>query len=146
LFGAGHDGGLVGLAPSHVRGVAYAAFQGAPQYHSGGMLGLRPDEVPFVGLRGEEVLTRSDPRHRWNADWMKQAPSAGGNSDVQVHVYDMRMGRDQPPARTEQKRGPDGRKEISVFIEEKIEDAIRSGRLDRAQAETYGTRRMTKRV
>ena len=146
LFGAGHDGGLVGLAPSHVRSVAFAAFQGAPQYHSGGMLGLRPDEVPFVGLRGEEVLTRADPRHRWNADWMKQAPTAGGNSDVQVHVYDMRMGRDQPPVRTEQKRGPDGRKEISVFIEEKIEDAIRSGRLDRAQAETYGTRRMTKRI
>ncbi len=146
LFGAGHDGGLVGLAPSHMRRVAFAAFNGAPRYHSGGMLGLRPDEVPFLGLRGEEVLTRSDPRHRWNADRLDRVLPQSGNSDVQINVYDMRVGRDQPPARTEQKRGPDGRREIAVFIEEKIEDAIRSGRLDRAQGETYGTRRMTKRV
>ena len=146
LFGAGHDGGLVGLAPSQMRNVAFAAFNGAPRYHSGGMLGLRPDEVPFLGLRGEEVLTRSDPRHRWNADRLDRAMPQSVTSDVQINVFDMRMGRDQPPARTEQKRGPDGRREISVFIEEKIEDAIRSGRLDRAQGETYGTRRMTKRV
>ena len=146
LFGAGHDGGLVGLAPSQMRNVAFAAFNGAPRYHSGGMLGLRPDEVPFLGLRGEEVLTRSDPRHRWNADRLDRAMPQSGSSDVQINVFDMRVGRDQPPARTEQKRGPDGRREISVFIEEKIEDAIRSGRLDRAQGETYGTRRMTKRV
>ena len=146
LFGAGHDGGLVGLAPSQMRSVAFATFDGAPRYHSGGMLGLRPDEVPFLGLRGEEVLTRSDPRHRWNADRLDRVMPRSGSSDVQINVFDMRMGRDQPPARTEQKRGPDGRREISVFIEEKIEDAIRSGRLDRAQGETYGTRRMTKRV
>jgi hypothetical protein len=129
-----------------MRSVAFATFDGAPRYHSGGMLGLRPDEVPFLGLRGEEVLTRSDPRHRWNADRLDRAMPQSGTSDVQINVFDMRMGRDQPPARTEQKRGPDGRREISVFIEEKIEDAIRSGRLDRAQGETYGTRRMTKRV
>lgn len=146
LFGAGHDGGLVGLAPSHLRSVAFAAFDGAPRYHRGGMLGLRPDEVPFLGLRGEEVLTRADPRHRWNADRLDRAMPQAGNGDVQVSVYDMRVDREQPPARTEQKRGPDGRREIAVFIEEKIEDAIRSGRLDRAQGETYGTRRMTKRV
>jgi hypothetical protein len=146
LFGAGHNGGLVGLAPSHLRSVAFAAFDGAPRYHRGGMLGLRPDEVPFLGLRGEEVLTRTDPRHRWNADRLDRAMPQAGNGDVQVSVYDMRVDRDQPPARTEQKRGPDGRREIAVFIEEKIEDAIRSGRLDRAQGETYGTRRMTKRV
>ena len=54
--------------------------------------------------------------------------------------------RDQPAARTEQRKGADGKKEIAVFIEDKIDEAIRNGRLDRAQAETYGSRRMTKRV
>jgi len=29
--------------------------------------GLAPDEVPIIARRGEEVLTRGDPRHRDNA-------------------------------------------------------------------------------
>lgn len=146
LFGAGHDGALVGIAPSHTRMVALGAFAGAGRFHAGGMLGLRPDEVPFLGLRGEEVLTRNDPRHRWNLDRRDRALPQAPSNDVAVNVYDMRIGRDQPPARTEQRRGADGRREIAVFIEDKIEEAIRSGRLDRAQGETYGSRRMTKRV
>lgn len=146
LFGAGHDGALIGIAPSHSRMVAISSFAGAERFHAGGMLGLRPDEVPFVGLRGEEVLTRNDPRHRWNMDRLSQMRPPNPANDVQVSIYDMRIGRDQPPARTEQRRGSDGKKEIAVFIEDKIDEAIRSGRLDRAQAETYGSRRMTKRV
>lgn len=146
LFGAGHDGALVGIAPSHTRMVALGAFAGAGRFHAGGMLGLRPDEVPFLGLRGEEVLTRNDPRHRWNLDRRDRVLPQASSNDVAVNVYDMRIGRDQPPARTEQRRGADGRREIAVFIEDKIEEAIRSGRLDRAQGETYGSRRMTKRV
>ena len=146
LFGAGHDGALVGIAPSHTRMVALGAFAGAGRFHAGGMLGLRPDEVPFLGLRGEEVLTRNDPRHRWNLDRRDRVLPLPPSNDVAVNVYDMRIGRDQPPARTEQRRGADGRREIAVFIEDKIEEAIRSGRLDRAQGETYGSRRMTKRV
>ena len=109
------------------------------------MLGLRPDEIPFLGLKGEEVLTRDDPRHRWNLNQLNQNRAQPGG-DVKINVFDMRINRDQPLARTEQKKGPDGQREISVFIEEKIEDAIRSGRLDRAQSDTYGTRRVTKRV
>jgi len=146
LFGAGHAGAIVGVAPSHVRRVALDAFEGAERFHVGGMLGLRPDEVPFVGLRGEEVLTRNDPRHRWNMDRFERARTPAGEGDISVNVYDMRVSRDQPPARTEQRRGADGKREIAVFIEDKIEEAIRSGRLDRAQGETYGARRMTKRV
>ncbi|NDA48470.1 MAG: hypothetical protein EBY21_14590, partial [Alphaproteobacteria bacterium] len=134
LFGAGHDGALIGIAPSHSRMVAISSFTGAERFHAGGMLGLRPDEVPFVGLRGEEVLTRNDPRHRWNMDRLSQMRPPNPANDVQVSIYDMRIGRDQPPARTEQRRGSDGKKEIAVFIEDKIDEAIRSGRLDRAQA------------
>ena len=126
--------------------MATGAFAGAGRFHAGGMLGLQPDEVPFLGLRGEEVLTRNDPRHRWNLDRRDRVLPQAPSNDVAVNVYDMRIGRDQPPARTEQRRGADGRREIAVFIEDKIEEAIRSGRLDRAQGETYGSRRMTKRV
>ncbi|HRP88315.1 MAG TPA: phage tail tape measure protein, partial [Gammaproteobacteria bacterium] len=45
-------------------------FAGAPRLHRGG---LASDEVPTILQRGEEVLTRSDPRHVLNAGM------AGGN-------------------------------------------------------------------
>ena len=38
----------------------------ATRYHTGGIAGMRPDEVGAVLKRNEEVLTESDPRHRFN--------------------------------------------------------------------------------
>jgi len=57
-----HGGGLAGgTAPS--RAVPAFAFAGAPHFATGG-------EVPAILHRGEEVLTRSDPRHRANGGGM----------------------------------------------------------------------------
>ena len=41
-------------------------FAAAARFHTGGIAGLRPDEVPIIAQRGEEILTRGDPRHRAN--------------------------------------------------------------------------------
>lgn len=60
-----HSGGIVGRGGS-ARMVPATAFAGAIRYHSGGMAGLKPDEVPAVLQKGEEVLTEDDPRHRDN--------------------------------------------------------------------------------
>ena len=60
-----HDGGLVGSGGGW-RPVNPAVFAGAARYHSGGLAGLRPDEVPAILQRNEEVLTEDDPRHRNN--------------------------------------------------------------------------------
>jgi hypothetical protein len=66
LFGSlFHQGGIAG-APGPGRRIPALAFAGAPRLHDGGMLGLRRDEVPAILQRGEEVLTRGDPRHRAN--------------------------------------------------------------------------------
>ena len=60
-----HGGGVVngtgrtGLFDSRV-------FANAYRYHGGGVAGLAPDEVPAILRQGEEVLTESDPRHRFN--------------------------------------------------------------------------------
>ena len=40
------------------------AFAAAPRMHSGGTLGLRPDEVPAILQRGEQVLSRREVRDR----------------------------------------------------------------------------------
>src|SRR3569832_747153 len=70
-------GGVVGAVAAS-RTVAPLAFVSAPRYHSGGVLGLKPDEVPAILQRGEEVLTCNDPRHRDNGGM--------GGSNVNVHM------------------------------------------------------------
>jgi tape measure domain-containing protein len=68
FFGAFfHAGGIAGGAPTFYRPVSPLVFAGAPRYHGGGLAGIRPDEVPAILKRGEEILPQSDPRHRNNA-------------------------------------------------------------------------------
>lgn len=57
-----HQGGIAG-AGMPTRTVSAAHFAQARRYHVGGIAG---DEVPAILKRGEEVLTRADPRHVLN--------------------------------------------------------------------------------
>ncbi len=50
--------------------------QAAIRYHSGGLAGLRPDEYSAILQRGEEVLTRDDPRNRLNGGGSELAQAA----------------------------------------------------------------------
>lgn len=63
--GLNHTGGLVGQSGISKR-VSPLAFAGALEYHTGGIVGLKPNEVPIVAEKGEEMLTETDPRHRKN--------------------------------------------------------------------------------
>lgn len=73
--GVAHQGGIAGMLGT-VRNVNPALFWGAPRYHTGGVAGLAPNEVPAILQRGEEVLTRQDPRHRYNGGM------GGGSADA----------------------------------------------------------------
>lgn len=79
-----HSGGVVGYGGGTTRQVNPAWFNNALRYHSGGIAGLAADEVPAVLRRGEEVLTRADPRHRANGG----GSSGGGGSVKVVNVFD----------------------------------------------------------
>ncbi|MDP2398854.1 MAG: hypothetical protein Q8M53_10915 [Burkholderiales bacterium] len=68
-----HEGGVVGGGGAG-RLVHPAYFEMAPRYHRGGIAG---DEVPAILRREEEVLTRNDPRHRYNG---------GGMGSVRVEI------------------------------------------------------------
>ena len=81
VAGVLHTGGIAGSGGGR-RSVSPAWFGAAARYHTGGIAGLRPDEVPAVLQRGEEVLTTSDPRHRANG-----GGGAGGNVKV-VNLFD----------------------------------------------------------
>lgn len=61
-FGSAHSGGVAGQT-TQTRNVNPSAFNFATRYHTGGIAGLRPNEVPTILERGEEVLTANDPRH-----------------------------------------------------------------------------------
>lgn len=73
-----HTGGLAGWPSNFSRAVSPAVFSMAPRYHSGGLAGLKPDEVPAILQKNEEVLTRDDPRHRLNGG----GQDAGGGMRV----------------------------------------------------------------
>ncbi len=77
----GHTGGLVGSSAigsgNMSRSFSPALFQNMVRYHTGGVVGFQPDEVPAILRRNEEVLTETDPRHRFN----KTAESSTGKQD-----------------------------------------------------------------
>lgn len=75
-----HTGSVIGHNSSAQasRSVPAAVFAGAQKYHTGGLPGLKPDEVPSILQKGEEVLTRDDPRNILNGG--KQGD--GGNTRV----------------------------------------------------------------
>jgi len=66
---------VVGDTPSRTRMISPLAFLGARRMHSGGIVGLAADEVPTILQRGEEVLSRNDPRNVLNG-------AAGGGNDA----------------------------------------------------------------
>lgn len=83
LAGVQHDGGIAGSASNQTRTVSPAWFANALRYHGGGIAGLKPGEVPSILERGEEVLTRDDPRHVANGGGRE-----GGGGTTIVNTFD----------------------------------------------------------
>lgn len=83
-----HTGGIAGRA-TMTRRVPNIAFVGAMRYHVGGIAGrrpgLRPGEVPAILEEGEEILSRSSPRHAKNL--VKSGGSSGRNLRI-INLFD----------------------------------------------------------
>lgn len=78
-IGLFHSGGLVGYEQPSSRVVSHAVFAGAPRFHSGG---LALGELPAILQKGEEVLTRDDPRHILNGGRVQRPDVAEFRSGV----------------------------------------------------------------
>lgn len=76
INGLFHGGGIAGGA-SQTRTTNPALFANALRYHTGGIAGFAPDEVGAVLKKNEEVLTESDPRHRFNGGRVGQGGDGG---------------------------------------------------------------------
>jgi tape measure domain-containing protein len=103
--GQNHNGGMAGGAGGHMRSISAGAFAGAPKFHSGGVVpGLRSDEVPAVLQKGEEVLTRDDPRHILNG-------GGSNNGGIRLIAVD-----DQRAAVAESLKTPQGQQAMIVNL------------------------------
>lgn len=84
--GLAHTGGIVGSkragAGNQSRTVSPAMFASAPRFHDGGFPGLRPNEVPLIAQKGEEMLAKNDPRNALNGG----AQPAGGRGQTNVRI------------------------------------------------------------
>ena len=69
-----HSGGLINSFGR--TAVPPQVFNTALRYHTGGIVGLKPNEVPIIGLRNEEMLTEDDPRHRFNGGLNPKGPGS----------------------------------------------------------------------
>lgn len=87
-FSVAHTGGVVGQQGAR-RVLSGDVLAGAMRYHSGGVAGLKPNEVPTILERGEEVLTRGDPRHIFNMGKGGSTSSQGRTTKV-VNMFDAR--------------------------------------------------------
>lgn len=67
--GVAHSGGVIGSSNNVSRPVAASWFANAPRYHTGtnGPLGIKPDEQATILQKGEEVLSKEDPRNIMNS-------------------------------------------------------------------------------
>lgn len=84
VAGVAHVGGIAGGVAGSLRNLGPYAFVGAPKYHSGGVAGVGQNEVAAVLQKGEEVITRNDPRHRYNGG--QSAAQEGGRARVTTPV------------------------------------------------------------
>ena len=86
--GLHHTGGIAGEAAGGVRrNVPETLFATAMRFHTGGIAGLAPDEVPAILRRQEEVLTTSDPRHRFDGGLSGGAAPRAGDVHV-INLFD----------------------------------------------------------
>jgi TP901 family phage tail tape measure protein len=88
LSGVFHTGGVVGEG-SAMATVSPMVFANAIRYHTGGLAGLKPNEVPAILQKGEEVLTANSPRHRDNIAVAPKAPPV--NLQLSVHPDALNM-------------------------------------------------------
>lgn len=80
-----HSGGIAGSG-NRSRAASPAWFTNAARYHGGGIAGLRPNEVPAILERGEEILTRNDSRHAFNG-----GGGEGGGSEPAINLKNVNV-------------------------------------------------------
>lgn len=97
-----------------------------------------------TGLMGEAGPEAIMPLKR-GANGKLGVEAAGGDSGTTIVINDMRSSAGAEPVQTQERRGPDGKRMISVLIRDEVRRQIRSGDLDRDMQASYGANRQLAR-
>lgn len=108
-------------------GVEQVANVNSQTYHTGGIAGqdsdnysssLANNEIPAVLIRGEEVLTQADPRHRNNLTMGKKSSSESqvGSTVNQISIGDIKVTVDASKATTSSSIGQSSGEQIATQI------------------------------
>ncbi|MEN5117508.1 phage tail length tape measure family protein [Luteimonas sp. TWI662] len=125
-----HSGGVVGQGAVR-RSVSPLLFGAAPRYHNGGIAGLAPDEVPAILRRDEEVLTRSDRRHRANG-------GLGGGRADSYRIEVINTAQPVKAGETTVSEQPDGTQLIRLVLHAVADDVANGGVIAAAGRGRFG--------
>lgn len=109
MIGMKHSGGLIGGAGGMSRYASMSLFAGAPRYRTGGEIGLKPNEIPIIAMKGEEMLTESDPRHRKN---LGKGSSSTANQQPRITINNVL----DAPSLASAMEGPEGERMVMNHI------------------------------
>lgn len=84
-----HSGGMVGSA-NRSRGGSSSPVTAIPRFHNGGMPGIKPNEIPTILERGEEVLSKNDPRNIANGGQAARPGGQAGPTNIKLVAVDDR--------------------------------------------------------
>jgi hypothetical protein len=144
----GSGGGAPMMGPDQAFGGAYGFGGRLSTFAKGGAftnsIVSSPTLFAFanggaLGLMGEAGPEAIMPLRRGSDG--RLGVSADGGGAVSVVINDMRTSPGAERPETNESRGPDGRRVISVLIRDEVRRQIRSGDLDREMAGSYGASR-----
>lgn len=131
-----HGGGIAGNGARFRSMFNPMLFGEAPRFHSGGFPGLSPTEVAAVLQKGEEVLTRDDPRHRANGGGVRVVSAAPASAPI-VNV----INNTGQPTQQRQVQGSGGVNVTEIIVGEVARDIAGDGRIAKTMQTVFGVQR-----
>jgi lambda family phage tail tape measure protein len=151
VFGGGLPGASAGSVTGSSGGWAVPIGGGPTGFANGGVFTNRIVSSPTIfafaggtGLMGEAGPEAILPLKR-GANGKLGVEAGGSDGGTTVVINDMRSGSNAERVQTQERRGPDGKRMISVLIRDEVRRQIRSGDLDREMQASYGANRQLAR-
>ncbi|OSQ45538.1 tape measure protein [Thalassospira sp. MCCC 1A01428] len=132
--GSFHSGGLGRTGGENPRVLPNSLFDAAPRFHTGRIPGLKPGELAAVIKDDEEVLTRNNPRHIFNAG---KGSTSSGNGDAGMIMLepkfeitlDNQTGQEMGQPSVESRGSKNGVQQLYILLKPMISNDIANGSL-----------------
>jgi hypothetical protein len=117
-------------------------FDNAPRFHNGRIPGLKPGELAAVLKDDEEVLTRNNPRHIFNAG---RSGSISGNSGMIMLepkfevTLENQTGQDMGQPTIESRGTKNGAQQLYILLKPMISNDIANGSLGKQIGSQFNT-------